>query len=381
MKARTIPKRAIAGIHLLCAQRWPGELLVPALLDALHAVIPSARNLFDWTDAEGRLLHYFVEGPLDAELARIYFERFHNSREAACMPAFASLRGAPAGVRSARDLDHPDFYGSELYQQVWRPQGMHSRIEGVVRSRTGRLLGSLVLYRGPQDKPFTAFDEGVLAALLPSIAMALENHAAAEVSAVPAVHVPAREPSEALLLDLDGSLIHASAGASKMLMLAAGGASRVTLALAPDGLVDRLLGRTVAAARQRLLAELAAGVRSLLPWPSLSLLSAFGRFDAQTSALQPRTVGAAPLLQVALRRLEPRQVAVHRALSEMPIPAGQAAVGAALYEGLSQSEIAGRLGVAPSTVVDHARKLYCALDVPGTSGLRALVDHRIAAAA
>ncbi len=363
---------------------------MPSLLDALHDIIPSARNLFDWTDPHGRLLHYYVEGPLDTAAAQRYFTHFHNSREAACMPAFASLRETPAGVRSARDLDHPAFFSSALYNEVWRPQGLHTRIEGVVRSRSGRLLGSLVLYRGPLDAAFTAFDEGLLAALLPMIANALERcEQAAPTGALQAggcgVHVAAHSPIETMVLDTDGRLVQATAGACKALLLAAGGPSQATLALAPQGLIDRLLGSIVHKAceqtrRAAMQAPHAQG-RALVRWPSVSLFSAFGRFDAHAMPLLPLHAGAPPLVQVTLQQLEPRQVAVHRALRGFELSAGQLSIGAALYEGIPQADIARRLGVAPSTVVDHARKLYNALGVAGSAGLRALLDERLAAAA
>ena len=50
---------------------WLLAVLVPALLEALHAVVPSYRNLFDWTDSQGRLLRYFIEGPIDAAVAQL----------------------------------------------------------------------------------------------------------------------------------------------------------------------------------------------------------------------------------------------------------------------------------------------------------------------
>jgi DNA-binding NarL/FixJ family response regulator len=44
-----------------------------------------------------------------------------------------------------------------------------------------------------------------------------------------------------------------------------------------------------------------------------------------------------------------------------------------LYAGESQGEIARTMGVAKSTVVDHVRKLYRALDVSGLHELRDLL--------
>ncbi len=127
------PKRSIAALRALCALKLHPEVLIPAVLEALHGLVPSYRNLFDWTDEEGRLVRYFIEGPVDADIARLYFDEFHNRREAEAMPAFHTLHRAPPGVRGADELDHPAFYRSALYNEIWRPQGFLTRLEAVVR--------------------------------------------------------------------------------------------------------------------------------------------------------------------------------------------------------------------------------------------------------
>ncbi len=88
------------------------QAFIPALLEALHGLIPSDRNLFDWTDREGRLLHYSFEGPIDPAINRLYFEEFHNRAEPACMqPYRQALTGGPS-VRGAAELERADFYRS-----------------------------------------------------------------------------------------------------------------------------------------------------------------------------------------------------------------------------------------------------------------------------
>lgn len=158
-------RRTLQALQALCGLGLHPEVLVPSFLEALHALVPSSRNLFDWTDEQGRLVRYFIEGPIDTQIAQLYFDEFHNRREAEAMPAFDSLRRTPAGVRSADELDHAGFYNSALYNEIWRPQGLRTRLEGVVRTADGRLLGSLVLYRAPGERRFSADDEARLAAM------------------------------------------------------------------------------------------------------------------------------------------------------------------------------------------------------------------------
>jgi DNA-binding CsgD family transcriptional regulator len=366
------PARAIAALRTLCALQLHPEVLVPALLEALHALVPSQRNLFDWTDTQGRLVRYFIEGPIDAEIARLYFAEFHNHREAEAMPRFDTLRRLPAGVRSADELNHAGFFRSALYNEIWRPQGLHTRLEAVLRGHDGALVGSLVLYRGPGEMRFTPRDEQHLAAVLPAIAAALQTHGAA---CADDRHVLSPEPPETLLLTLAGELCHASPGAERLLLMAQGGASPDRLAHPGQPGHWQLLAMLLARLRE----QAAAGAAQVLaPPPSIVHETAAGQFVASGMLLRARRTGEPPLAQVTLRRLEPHRVALERALRCLPLTAGQAAVCRGLYGGHTHAQIGQQLGVASATVIDHVRKAYRTLDLNSVHELRALLDACIA---
>lgn len=359
---------ALRGLQALCQAALPSDTLVPALLEALHGVVPSSRNLFDWTDDDGRLLRYHFEGPIDPVIAQLYFDEFHNRRESEAMLPFQALRDRAAGVYGPEQLDRPGFHETALYHEIWKPQGLHTRLETVLRGRHGRLLGSLVLYRAPGEPAFTAAERQRLARQLPLLAQALE---AGEPAAADEPHLPAPGPAETLLLDADGRPGHASAGAWQLLLMAEGGASPASLhgtALPPGGV---LLQALVAQLRRR--PDAPAQVQHD---------GRAGRLVAcgQQLAALPGTAGPA-LVLVTLRRHEPRRVALERVLRSLPLTPGQAAVCRALDSGLPQARIARTLGVAPSTVVDHLRKAYRALDLHSAQELRMLLERHIAAAA
>lgn len=365
------PSRSMAALRALCELNLHAEVLVPAVLEALHQVVPSSRNLFDWTDTQGRLVRYFIEGPIDAAIAQLYFDEFHNRREAEAMPRFDTLHRLPPGVRGADELAHQGFFRSALYNEIWRPQGFHTRLEGVVRGRDGRLLGSLVLYRAPGDPRFTLEEERRLAAVLPVFAAGLE-------AGGPALaddrHVPSPEPAESLLLTLEGRVCHASAGAHRLLLMAEGGASRGSLSRPMDLLAGRLLPMLISQLRAQARAPAAAATA---PPPSITHETAAGQFVASGRLLRSLGEGLAPLAQVTLKRLEPHRVALERALRALPLTPGQMAVCRQLYHGRTQTQIGQHLGVAPATVVDHVRKVHRSLDVRSTLELRAVIDHRL----
>ena len=369
------PARALAALASLCRLKLHAEVLIPAVLEALHQVVPSYRNLFDWTDEQGRLVRYFIEGPIDADIARLYFDEFHNRRDAEAMPRFDTLQRLPPGVRGADELDHAGFFGSALYHEIWRPQGFHTRLEAVVRGRGGQLMGSLVLYRAPGEARFTREEEVRLASVLPALAAGLQANG-------PAVaddrHVPSPEAAETLLLTLQGQVCHASPGAQRLLLMAEGGASRDTLSRPLDLLGGPLLPMLLARLRER---ARAPTEHAMAPPPSITHETSGGQFVASGVLLRPQQPGqpdAAPLAQVTLRRLEPHRVALERALRALPLTPGQTAVCRGLYHGHSHNQISGQLGVAPATVVDHVRKVYRALELHSALELRAALDGRIA---
>lgn len=382
-----VTKRKLAAVEVLCRLGLPAQAFIPAMLEALHEVIPSRRNLFDWAHEDGRLDHYFVEGDLCPVVARRYFEDFHNRKEAECMPAFETLRTAPMGVRSARDLDQPGFFESALYHEIWKPQGLHTRLEGVVRGRSGRLLGSLVLYRGPGDETFTNDDECTLGVLLSAIGRALESASTPEPGGADEAFASQPRAVEGVLLSSGGQALHATAGAQRLALLAGDG---LTIAGVGDP-IERLLecgfGSLLRRARRQLDTgrPMQQGSSSTGAWPATPARPAverrtngYGRFDAFATPVWPLpAAGAAaePMLQVTLQWAEPQRAACARALRQLPITAGQMLVCDGLLRGLPQPAIAAELGVSPATVVDHVRKVYTALDVGSTHELRSRVER------
>lgn len=265
--------------------------------------------------------------------------------------------------------DSAGFYGSALYNEIWRPQGFHTRMEAVLRGRRGQFLGSLVLYRSERNPRFTLGDERHLAAVLPVFSAALE---ACGAPVAHDHHVRSPDPPEALLMTLDDEVEHASDDALQLLLLAEGGVSRQ----APSQPINALAGRLLPLLLRRLRQRAARGVEAVLdPPPSVSHENAFGQFVASGQLLRSRqavgsrwvgevSVQPTPrLAPITLTRLEPHRVALERALRSLPITAGQMAVCRERYRGASHRDIAQRLGVTQTTVTDHVRKACNRLDL------------------
>ncbi|HOW47585.1 MAG TPA: helix-turn-helix transcriptional regulator [Rubrivivax sp.] len=356
----------LSGLRALGMLGLAPQLYIPALLEALHGVLPSRHNLFDWTDAQGRLLHYCFEGAIDHKIAALYFNEFHNRREADAMPTFRdAVNGGPV-IRPADELDNARFFGSALYREIWEPQGLHTRVEAVVKRADGSPLGSLVLYRGPGERRFTRADEALLAQVARYAAHALEAPGAG----MPAgEHVARRDRGAVLSLGLDGRLQHLSADALKLLLLAHGGITPASAGRAPRR--EDFPTLTLLLERHR-----GAGGAAQA---SLTVDNAWGRFSYDSTLLAPLGPDAAPLIHVGIVQHEPMRLAAWRAIQALPLTPAQREVCALLHAGHTRPEIAQSLAIAASTAGDHVKQLYGRLGVGSVQELSALIHQRVGA--
>ena len=348
---------ATAYIRELCSLGLAGELLIPALLEALHRVIPSARNLFDWVNAEGSIQRYYFEGPIDHNAARLYFDEFHNRREAEAMPKYVDVIRGEATIRSAEELNNRQFFDSALYNEIWRPQHLHYRLEAIVRLRDGRPLGSLVLYREHGDRIFSKADEETLQTLVPYVAHGLQHSTNRRIDY-------AKRERRAVLVNLDslGRIVHLSCNAHKVLLLAHGDISPASAAQEP--MIENFPTLTLL---HRQLSRPAEPLETLC---TLTLTNTWGQFEFLAERMEPVGDAGGALIGVTIQHMVPREVRDLDVLEAYPLSIAQKKVCALLLQGLSQPQIAARLGVSTHTVVDHIRKTYLKLDVHSVDELR-----------
>ena len=356
----------LSQLRALAAMGMSEDAFVMAFLEALHGVIPSSRNLFDWTNSSGELVRYYFEGPVDHSINEHYFEAFHNKLEAEAMPMFRDAVMGRAVIHSAKELDRPEFFRSALYNEIWRPQRLHTRIEAVVRNVRQQPLGSLVLYRGPGERKFTQEDEVLLERIVPYVARGLEGAARDEQSSTEYVGHSGRRA--AIILGKDGVLERLSPDALKLLLMSHGGITPDAASRSPS----RHDFATLTAVWH--LTQSSQGIDG--QDVKLTVENASGRFLYQACALRPLDRDASPSLHVTLQHFEPQLVAIRRALDSLSLTAAQKEICVHLRRGCSHAEIANIVGTRESTVVDHVKKIYSRLDVHSVHELSSLL-HRL----
>ena len=354
----------LARLRSLAAMGLPGEMFIPALLEALHDIIPSDRNLFDWTDSTGQLVRYYFEGPIDHAINAHYFEMFHNRRESEVMPSFKEAVTGRSVIHSAEELDRPAFFRSALYNEIWRPQRLHTRTEAIVRGVRGQPLGSLVLYRGPGQRKFTRAEEVLLARIVPYVSRGLEAPSA-ELGGME--YVVNRDRRAVLCLGAGGDVMHLSPDALKILLLSHGGVTPERASRAPR----RDDFPTLTALWQH------HADAELLSQPDVALTveNAWGRFVYESRVLFPLNRADDQVVHITIEHQEPKALAVRRVLDTLSITPTQKEVCLLLRTGYSQAEIAKLMAISASTVSDHVKKIYSRLGVHSVHELTNLIQQ------
>jgi DNA-binding CsgD family transcriptional regulator len=347
---------AVAEIRQLCCLGLPAQEVMPALLTALHRFVPSFSNLFDWVDEDGQITNYYSEEPYVAEVAQRYFQVYYNRREREVMPAYSEHVRTARGVVNSDAISNPAFYGSDFYNEIWRPRQVHHKLEAIIRAN-GRALGSLVLYRSPGDAQFSKQDEQSLCAIIPYVA-----HAVGGPARFDGRYTPSGESGMAIV-DRRGKLLYRCSEARRLLYLAAHPVvDPVTVAAGSDAALPPAVA-TLARA-------LADGFRGApTPPPVYRHANAWGRFVFRAHWLDGHAGMTESLIGITIERELPLPLRAARAAFALPLSVRQRELCVLLAQGLSYLQIAARMCLSQHTVVSYARVVYDKLNVAGRDQL------------
>jgi DNA-binding CsgD family transcriptional regulator len=344
--------RAQARIKQLCCLGLGGEAVMPALLRALHDLIPSYSNMFMWATEDLQLGNLYCEIPEIADVGPLYVERFYN-RDDREVGGFTDTLCRVHGVDTlsrALTVDRRSFYKGNLYNLVMRPLGGNDFLRLVVREG-GRPLGALVIYREGEPPAFTSAEARRLAELEPFIAHALTKHSDTDVALV--------DSGETGMIVADGAgrPIHFSPEARRLLFLA----THPRLAPGRAEPVAAILPAAVARICQNLTAVFTDDETA--PAPVHQHVNGWGGFAFRAYRLDPTDTSSSCLVGITISRQEPLPLKLMRHIERLPLTNRQAQVCLLMATGRSYREIAERLGISQHTVIAHSRWIKGALEV------------------
>jgi DNA-binding CsgD family transcriptional regulator len=339
----------IAHFRQLCCLGLDSQTLMPSLLRALHELIGSHANSFYWAERDGDIRNIYMEQLPPQDIAELYFSEFVNNR-ARAYSAVDIRKYLPAGsvVGNSMRVFPKTFYNSDMYNLIWRPQRRQQLLWARVLDAQARANG-IALTRVVGDRLFTQADEALLGQLVPYLAHALNAPARAPAQLI------AHGESATVVLDQHGAVQYESNDARRLLLLAAH--ARVA-----PGTVDWRSHSVMPLALQQLqhgLHALQSGGAAAPP--VLEMQNVWGKFTLKAYPMSAASGDRSTV--VLIERQVPLQVKLMQAMRAAPLSPKQQQVCLLLAEGANYRAIAERLGVRPSTVIDHVRKIYDKFDV------------------
>lgn len=350
--------RTLASIRQLCCLNLHEELLVPNLLDALHAWIPADTRHFIWADQKTLMpANYTGDGFTAVDVMQRYFT--HNSKidYPGVAPAFPTLmRTFTSGTFGHGNEGVESYLRSDMYQDVLRPLGGRYMLYMVVRDQNGHPRGHLSLLRRASDRPFGEAERQKLVQLDPYLRHAFSVRALAE---------PFGESLAAegmAVLNEDGTLRYQDKAARKLLWMASH-EQIDTMALI------HLDGRGITPHMRRLHQRLAGVFRGHdVPPPAIEHKNRWGRFLFRASWLEG--VGG-KAVGVVISHYIPRTLKAWQGLHRLDLAPRQQQVALLFSEGRTLGEIAEALNLTRNTVADYLEVIYRRLGIkPGREALQ-----------
>lgn len=349
----------ISYIRQLCFLGLGGQVIMPEILRALHALVPSAFNLFLWADANHQLSNMYSENSAMYLAQSRYLKDFYNSAEVeAYKTTFSEAMRTGRGWRNTERLG-PEFLASDIYRHLLKPCDIRHCVELTIWDYN-RGLGSIVLNRGHDQKPFREEEELRLRGLMPYLAHGLRGMRDLRGEATPSGE------SGTLIVDDQDRIVQFCPEGKRLLMLATHNTFSGSCSPFQDAAaIKRLrthLAPWVHKEAPRIRGETAGQPSEIPHVPVQRHRNAWGEFVFRGYPLStPLERGGS--MAIVIERHEPVPITLIRTLRKFPVTARQREVCLLLSYGYTHSMIGERMHVSKHTATDYVRKIYDKLDV------------------
>lgn len=324
----------IAYIQQLCRLGLGGQVIMPALVRALHDLIPSRINCFLYADQHGQLANIYTESPSTAWSLPATSEN-QIARCLTCRLYKTTCAGLP---------------DSEFFSEPWRPFNQQFLLNIPVSGPKG-VLGALQLYRCAIEQPiFSLAEQYQLKHLIPDIAVAVSSN---RNQRGPFVE---NSDSAMLICSRTGKMLYMSQQSEELLFLASH--PWVTQDRWQTWCCDQESADWIAKLCQRL-----TDSNPLKGAASGSLQNNWGRFCFDVYWLEPSFSKQEPLIGITLKRQVPLALRLLEAIHAQHLSPRQKQVCMLLTYGCSNQTIAERLNLSPYTVADYVKAIYEKLEV------------------
>ncbi|MDX3907771.1 MAG: helix-turn-helix transcriptional regulator [Pigmentiphaga sp.] len=352
--------QALMRLQLMAGLDVGGPQLIQPLLQTLHRVIGFDSGGYFYVGDDGGLEAH-MEDPgvgaavpehFDPRILRSESEVFHNTLR---QPSDISRHGQ--GARTLGQMlktRHAELLRSDYYNVVMRPARVADWLCLPLSTPRHPGIGILFLFRPPGARPFGPEEVATLTRLEAHLACALQP--GDRYADDGEVH------SQGLLVATpQGRPLWISPEAEALMPQAFGWRWRRSADLPP--------------VLQSLLQRLAPKKETPLAPPQLELRNAQGWFSLRAMRLAA-AAGQDNAVGITITRRMARGIRLLSTLHELDLPRRQYELAYWLARGLSESQIAQRMGISSNTVVYHRRQLYNRLGAGNRTDLLAQLGAR-----
>lgn len=343
------PRQALAHLHQMAGFDLQGPQLIAPVMQALHSLVGFDMGAYVHPGGDGVLQTYVEDAGLharqadyfDPHILRSESQVFHSSLRD--LGHTVHLGNGPLLLEQLLKVSHAELLRSDFYNVVLRPSRVADWATLVLRA-DGERVGTLILYRQSGSPRFTRDELDVLAPL---------EHALARVL----------QPGH---LDADDSDVLGSG-----LLIVTDREEPQWISPEAEALFQQALGwrwRGMAGALPEPVRELVrrlnapALLTDALPVPQLHLSNAQGWFSLHATRMADASGGRyAVALHITWRTA--RGTRLLSALHALDLPQRQHELAWWLARGLSEPQIAQRMGISINTAVYHRRQIYNRLGV------------------
>jgi DNA-binding CsgD family transcriptional regulator len=343
------PNHAIACLRQICCSGLDFDLVASEFLRVVPTIISSNNNTFSICDNELHSLYHLAGFDL-AEIASVVPEvlaNYHTSER---------LLRAKAWFRQHSIIDDPriidaDFYDSDVYSLIYCQFDMHYLLWAPVLLDSNR-IGVIGLYRAKNQKSFSNQEQTQLLSLLPYLSHAYQLGRANHQDPVP--ELSPKTESGILIMNIKGRVLYQSAEGKRLLQLAS-----LPIILINRRHQDRLLLKL-----EKICSHLKAiNQGKKAPPPVFLYTGPYGVFKFRAYWLDRCNGDTDNLIGITVEHQEPLTLTILRSLRGFSLSPVQMQVALLMAKGVSQAQISQHLGVKPSTVKDHAGKIYTKMNI------------------
>lgn len=354
MPLHRIQMRAIARLQQMACLDFNGPQVIEHVLHELHQLIGFDTCGYFYPGSDGRLDAYVEPSPA-RDLMPTYFdsavqqsERKVVRRSAHDFSEAVRCEHGPQVLEQLIAVPVSELLRSDFYNLALRPAELFDCLSLVLRTPQGQGVGTLKLYRGRTSPRFGAADVTVFRRLEPWLARILQ-------------------PGE---LDARDSLVNDSA----MILVTPQGrmlwTSQQSDVLMAQAFGPRWYHRSqVPAQLDMLLQQLRCATHSgnargrVAPGPpQLDLHNASGWFSLRATQMAA-AAGDDQAVCIQITHRVSRVARLLPNLRSLGLPPRQHELAYWLARGLSEAEIAGRMGISANTATYHRRQIYTRLGI------------------